>query len=441
VSWESEVDIPIEERLFQLLRHLGIERAHFATGGPEVSQLAIAHPETIASLTLVGIEGVVDASPLRLLGNNLAVFHGERGPNGLRASRLIAGLPDATQMTFPDYFHADWSDVISDHREEVGLKMMDFLSSVSEGGDVPTVPLPNGAGEVAGITYRVVGAGPTVVFLPLRLAPSQWDPVIDGIVERYCVINLGGPRLGLIGQFERNATSPGNLALLRGLFDDIQLRPGETILDVGGGTGRVDRWLARTTRQANHITALDINRYLLREALALAAKEGLQSFLEFKEGNAEQLPFLDNSFDVTFSIRVMEEVDADKMMAEIVRVTKPAGRVAVVVRAEDMPRWVNLPLPALLKAKVDAPASVRGAGPGMAEKGCADASLYRRFHAADLSHVKMLPGLISAANFNPQNLLVGLDMQEQEEVRHAVKQAGETFFVATPVHVAVGTKL
>jgi hypothetical protein len=69
----------------------------------------------------------------------------------------------------------------------------------------------------------------------------------------------------------------------------------------------------------------------------------------------------------------MEEGDADRMLAELVRVTKPGGRVAVIVRAVDMPSWVNLPLSAAVRGKADQPGMVSG---GVAAAGCADASLY-----------------------------------------------------------------
>ena len=119
----------------------------------------------------------------------------------------------------------------------------------------------------------------------------------------------------------------------------------------------------------------------------MTRQEGLEGAIEFRDGNAESLPFTDNSFDVALSVTVIEEVDADRMLAEMVRVTKPGGRVAVVARAIDMPFLMNLPLSADLKAKVGAP------GGGVAAQGCADASLYRRMHQAGLTQVKMLPQL------------------------------------------------
>jgi ubiquinone/menaquinone biosynthesis C-methylase UbiE len=103
----------------------------------------------------------------------------------------------------------------------------------------------------------------------------------------------------------------------------VELRPGETVLEVGCGTGAIDRWLAQRTHGANPITGIDINRYLLKEARALVAKDGLEDIIAFREGNGEALELPDNSFDVTLSLTVLEEADADRMLAEIVRVTRP----------------------------------------------------------------------------------------------------------------------
>ena len=131
---------------------------------------------------------------------------------------------------------------------------------------------------------------------------------------------------------------------VRGLIDVIDVRPREAILEVGCGSGVILRRLARQTAGANRIVGVDISPYLLREASALARGEGLEASIAFREGNAEALPFPDNSFDITMACTVLEEGDADRMLAEMVRVTRPGGRVAVIVRTIDMPWWVNAPL-------------------------------------------------------------------------------------------------
>ena len=71
---------------------------------------------------------------------------------------------------------------------------------------------------------------------------------------------------------------------------------------------------------------------------------------------AEALPFDDNSMDIVFSSTVIQRVNADRMLPEMVRVAKPGGRIAVLGHAHDMNRWVNLPLPADLKTRIESPA-------------------------------------------------------------------------------------
>jgi len=183
----------------------------------------------------------------------------------------------------------------------------------------------------------------------------------------------------------------------------------------------------------------------LREATALARQEGLEGAIEFREGNAEALPFRDNSFDVVMSVTVIEEVDADRMLAEIVRVTKPGGRVAVIARAQDIAFPMNLPLSAGLKAKVEAPGVIGQVSP----QGCADASLYRRVRQTQLTQVKMLPQLTAfdsadatVLQFLEGALLPKLNQDEVSEWKSARAEAEAmgTFFMAWPHHCAVGTK-
>jgi SAM-dependent methyltransferase len=203
--------------------------------------------------------------------------------------------------------------------------------------------------------------------------------------------------------------------------------------------------LARYTAGANKITAVDVNSYLLREATSLAAAEGLADRITFREENAEALALPDNSVDVSLSFTVMEEVDADKMLQEMIRVTKPGGRVGVVVRAADMQFWTNLPLGQDLLAKIKASPSA-----GAADRGCADESLYQRFRTAGLHELRMGPQL---ATHKPEDgveyqrlfvmrILQGLVREEAEECRVVLARSIDdgTFLWADPYHSAVGRK-
>lgn len=231
--------------------------------------------------------------------------------------------------------------------------------------------------------------------------------------------------------------------MLGALLDEVQLSPGDSVLEVGCGTGVIDRWLAHRTAKANHIVGVDINEYLMQEARALVQKEGLESTVEFREGDAENLPFPDNSFDACISVTAIEEVDADRLLAEMKRVTRPGGKVAVISRSIDTGFIRNLTLSPELKAKVDAPNGNVGA------KGCADASLYARFFAAGLRDVKKFPQLAvfdqtdtTALQFMEDGFMPKLTPDEVKQWRaaRAKAEAAGTFFMAWPHHCAVGTK-
>ena len=87
----------------------------------------------------------------------------------------------------------------------------------------------------------------------------------------------------------------------------------------------------------------------------LVRKEGLEQVIQFKEGSAEALPFADGSIDIAMSRTVIQRVDADRMLSEMERVTKPGGRVAVLGHAHDLRRWANLPLRTGLNSKIESP--------------------------------------------------------------------------------------
>jgi SAM-dependent methyltransferase len=171
----------------------------------------------------------------------------------------------------------------------------------------------------------------------------------------------------------------------------------------------------------------------------LSRSTGFADQIEFQYGNAEELPFDDNSFDVTISVTVLEEVAADRAVNEIVRVTRPGGRIGIAVRALDMPGLVSADIPQDLVEKIGR--VVPGeASPG----GCSDASLYRKLSEAGVGNLQKWPTYCpDGHHLAPVRQRIGarLNEREKEVLRVAADKAGDAYFIAVPMHVAVGERL
>ena len=100
---------------------------------------------------------------------------------------------------------------------------------------------------------------------------------------------------------------------------------GETVLDVGTGTGVV---AVTAARAGARVTAIDLTPELLAEARE-NARIAQQEDIVWTEGDAEQLPYPDASFDVVLSqFGHMFAPRPDVTMAQMRRVLKPGGRIA-----------------------------------------------------------------------------------------------------------------
>jgi len=437
-----EAELTVAERIFLLCQHLKIKQMHIAAQDKDWSELATAHPELFASLTLV-LPGIPNPDTIGHLDSNLLIFTGAQEDEYTTYVREVVESVPGTSLVSLDTLKA-WSDVVADNTEQMAMAILPFLAKTNRPECVEIIGRDGESGEFAGITYSIEGSGPPLLLFPLGLAASQWEPLMPQLMEQYCTITLGGAHIGIVAFLEQRSSAAGYLRMVRNLIEDANLIPGESVLEVGTGSGTLARWLAHHTQGNNPILGVDINRFLLREARVLANHDELTQKIEFREGNAEALPFSDNSFDVVMSITVMEEVDADKMMAELIRVTKPGGRVAVIVRANDRPVFFNLSLPEELRAGIE---DQRGWAPGVTELGCADSSLYRRFNESGLTEVKRFPQL---AAFDGRVWfeiieswrLPSLTQEESQAWKTAREQGASegTLFISWPHHCAVGTK-
>jgi ubiquinone/menaquinone biosynthesis C-methylase UbiE len=432
----SDKELSPTDRLVALLDHLGIGRAHVASQIPsDIAGLAAAHPARLGGIVCV-TPVRLDPAPFSGVSGQVLMIAGEYGPTFEVTTRAASRLPGAQRFILDSYDAQGWADVAAERTGELVAAMIGFL-----GGHAADAPKPAGAGSHAEITYRVEGSGPALILMPFFLAASQWAPAVPELAKRFTLITVGGRHFGGVAMLEDRARAPSYRAMFRGLVDAMAPQPGETILDVGCGAGSLDRQLARLV--PNPITAIDPNGFLQSEAAALAEAEGLGGRIDFRPGNAEALPFGDGAFGCAFSVTVLEECNADKAIAEMVRVTRPGGRIAVAVRATDLPQWWNLDVPETIRRKITpAPRSV-------APSGVADASLYRRMRRAGLTDLVSYPSLITLDRpdgpiwrYREDHVLSQLDPDELP-VWHAARDAAAaegTLLAAHALHCCVGTK-
>jgi SAM-dependent methyltransferase len=155
------------------------------------------------------------------------------------------------------------------------------------------------------------------------------------------------------------------LGLSARLVESAAVEPGAHVLDVACGTGNV---ALTAHRRGADVTGVDITPAMLAAARARAAT--LDADIDWREGDAAALPFEDDAFDVTLScLGHTFAHDATAAATELVRVTRPGGRLAFTawtpesanaammkVLSEHLPPRPNAPPPPVLWGD---PATVR----------------------------------------------------------------------------------
>ncbi len=140
--------------------------------------------------------------------------------------------------------------------------------------------------------------------------------VFDSVASRYDVMN-DLMSMGLHRAWKAYTVQVANL------------KPGERVLDIAGGTGDMARAFARKVGERGMVVHTDINEAMLRTGRERMLDEGL--VLPTNLCDAEALPYRDASFDlvcVAFGLRNMTH--KDRALQEMCRVLKPGGRLLVL---------------------------------------------------------------------------------------------------------------
>jgi ubiquinone/menaquinone biosynthesis C-methylase UbiE len=147
-------------------------------------------------------------------------------------------------------------------------------------------------------------------------AQAACDPITSDLYESGEVAQV--PELAV-----RASLGCGNPTAL------AELKPGETVLDLGSGGGIDVLLSARRVGSAGKAYGLDMTDEMLALARENQRKAGIEN-VEFLKGEIENIPLPDNSVDVIVSNCVINlSADKDRVLREAFRVLRPGGRFAV----------------------------------------------------------------------------------------------------------------
>ena len=152
----------------------------------------------------------------------------------------------------------------------------------------------------------------------LDKAPADVAAMFDAVAERYDLLN--------------DVLSLGQVRLWRKVVAQaVAAGPGERVLDLAAGTGTSSRTFSTT---GAFCVACDFSLGMLQVGARRAASErrpgGPSERVRFAAGDALRLPFRDRAFDaVTISFGLRNVADPDAALAEMLRVTRPGGRLVI----------------------------------------------------------------------------------------------------------------
>lgn len=114
------------------------------------------------------------------------------------------------------------------------------------------------------------------------------------------------------------------------MVDELGLSPGARVLEVGCGTGDDARLLAALVGQDGRIVGIDASEAMIGVAQERSSDSSLP--VEFALGDVRALKFPDSAFDACRCERVLMHVDGDppRGIEEMVRVTRPGGRIVIL---------------------------------------------------------------------------------------------------------------
>lgn len=150
--------------------------------------------------------------------------------------------------------------------------------------------------------------------------------------------------------------------------------PGDTVLDVGCGPGRVLIELAEQVGSGGRVVGIDISAGMCRRARTRVEQARCTSQVTVIQADAAAVPLADGCLDaafMSFSLELFDDDEIDQVLAELRRVLSPRGRLGVVCMAASgsrwpmgqLYRWAHTRMPTLVDCRpIDAAGTLTAAG-------------------------------------------------------------------------------
>jgi SAM-dependent methyltransferase len=221
--------------------------------------------------------------------------------------------------------------------------------------------------------------------------------------------------------------------------------PGSRILDAGCGIGDMTRDLATRVTPGGTVIGVDISTTMIAEARRRIADAALPA--EFRHGDITRLGLAPASFDGAYSERVFQHLDEpEAALAELMRVTRPGGRIVVVD--------TDWGMHAVQGAEPSLTARVLGCWAEHTANGCSGRRLPAAFADAGLADPTVVADTITASNARPPALEPFATMASVAEQQGAVTShdarrwltqledadARSLFFWAVTMFLVAGTR-
>ena len=245
-----------------------------------------------------------------------------------------------------------------------------------------------------------------------------------------------------ISLLDRIQDAPDVKATRTNLLNRLALEPGETVLDLGCGTGDHTREVAALVAPSGSVVGVDFSTSMITEATRRQASSPVPA--TFEQGDAQHLRFESGAFDACRTERMLCHVpDCEAALREMVRVVRPGGRIGVIdvdtagVMIDSSDRATTAAFAASMTDTIQNPWIGRTLRRRMAEVGLVDVVVEAR--VLEIGYGAIEPMIDAHVTLMQQ---AGLGAEAVEEWKRELEYANlaGTFFMAMTMFLATGRK-